>query len=55
LRIVAARLLRQRNGPLAQAFEDEIIKRTARGEIDRRLDAIAGVTGANADPNGFCT
>ena len=57
-RIVAAlgilhpRLLRQRHGALAQAFEHQIIDLALFGEFDRGLDAVARIAGAGSDPDG---
>ena len=53
-RIVAAigilhpRLLRQRDGALAEALEHQIIDAALFGEFDRGLDAVAGIAGAGS-------
>ena len=39
--IAPPRLLRQRDGALRQALEDEIVQFAAFGELDRRFDPIA--------------
>ena len=57
-RIVAAfgifhpRLLRQRHGALAEAFEHQILDVALFGEFDRGLDAIARIARARSDPDG---
>ena len=57
-RIVAAvgifhpRLLRQRDGALAEAFEHQIVDVALLGEFDRGLDAVAGIAGAGSYSNG---
>ena len=57
-RIVAAlgifhpRLLRQRHGALAQAFEHQILDVAFFGEFERGLDAIARIARAGSDPDG---
>ena len=52
VRILHARLLRQRNGALAQALEHQILDVALFGEFDRGLDAIARIAGAGSDPDG---
>ena len=52
-RILRARLLRQRDRPLGEALENQIIERAVRRELDGRLNAIAGVPGAAANPHGL--
>ena len=58
-RVVAERLvldpraLRQCDGPLGQAFEDEIVETPVSREFDGRLDPVAGVSRAGADTNGL--
>ncbi len=57
-RIVAAfgilhpRLLRQRDGALAETLEHQILDVALFGEFDRGLDAIAGIAGAGSYSNG---
>ncbi len=50
--IAPARLLRQRNRALGEAFEHEVVELSARGELDRGLDAVARISGTGADANG---
>jgi len=44
-RVLHARLLRQRHRALAQAFEHEVIDVALLGELERRFDTIARITG----------
>ena len=53
--IFHARLLRQRHRALAQAFEHQILQVAFFGELNRRLDAIAGIAGAGPYSNGSHT
>ena len=46
-------LLRQRDRPFGQTFEDQIVEAAALGELHGRLDSIAGVAGAATDPDRF--
>ena len=46
------RLLRQRHRALAEAFEHQILQVAFFGELNRRLDAIAGIAGAGPYSNG---
>jgi hypothetical protein len=47
--IADLRLLRDRDGPLRQAFEDDDVEIAAFDELDGRLDAVAGIAGPAAD------
>ena len=53
--ILHARLLRQRHRALAQTFEYQILQVAFFGELNRRLDAIAGIAGAGPYSNGSHT
>src|SRR3954469_15153960 len=46
--ILHPRLLRQRDGALAEAFEHQVIDAALFGEFDRGLDAVAGIAGAGS-------
>ncbi len=50
-RIVHPAELRQGDGALGQALEDEVVEPPVLGELHGRLDPIAGVAGAAADPD----
>ena len=56
-RVVAARripelgLLGQGDGALGQALEDEVLEIALLGELDGRLDPVAGIACAGADPD----
>ena len=52
VRVFHPRLLRQRDGALAEALEHQIIDVALFGELDRGLDAIARIAGAGSDPDG---
>ena len=51
--IFQLRLLGERDGALGQAFEDQVIELALLGQLDRRLDPIAGEAGAGPDPDRF--
>jgi hypothetical protein len=51
MRVAPPGLLRQRDGALRQAFEDEIVEPAALRELDRGLDPVARITRAGADPD----
>ncbi len=53
VRIARLRLLREGNRALRQALEHEVIEPALRRELDRRLDAIAGIPCAAADADGL--
>src|SRR6185503_20947717 len=50
--IAGLRLLRECDGSLGQALEDDDVEIAAFDELDGRLDAVAGVSGAAADTQG---
>jgi hypothetical protein len=50
--ILHARLLRQRHGALAEAFEHQILDVTLFGEFERGLDAVPRISRAGSDPDG---
>ncbi len=52
-RIVPLAQLRQRHRALAQAFEHQVLDAAALREHHRRLEAIAGKSGAGADAECF--
>ena len=52
-RILRASLLRQRDRPLGEALEDQVVEGPLRGQLHRRLDPVAGESGATANPHGF--
>jgi hypothetical protein len=43
------RLLSERDGSFGEAFEHEVVEVTVGGELDGRLDSIAGESGAAPD------
>lgn len=51
--LAQAAQLRQRDGALGQAFEDQGIEPAALGQGLCRVDAVAGIAGAGADAQGF--
>jgi hypothetical protein len=51
LRILPSSLLRQRNSPLRKTLEHEIVERTVRRKLHRRLDAVTRITSASTKPN----
>ena len=48
-RIATPLLLRERDRPLGQALEHEVVDVRTLGQLDRRLDPVAGVAGSRAD------
>src|SRR5262249_30354901 len=54
VRVRRLRLLRQRDGPLRQALEDEDVEIAALDELDCGLDAIARVSCPAADAKRPC-
>ena len=50
----ASRLLRDRNRPLGKALEDDDVELAALDQLDRRLDAVAGIPRAAADADRPC-
>ncbi len=55
LGILHARLLRQRDGALAETLEHQVLDVALFGELDRGLDAIARIARAGSYPDGSHT
>ena len=51
IRVARAGLLRERDGPLGQAFKDEIVECALFGQFDRRLNPVAGKASPSTNPN----
>ena len=50
-RILRAGLLCQRDRPLGEALEDQVVEGPVCGELHRRLNPVAGEPGAAANPH----